>query len=177
MYNSGLDSLLATLGTILLWVCLISLAIAIFSIVCQWKIFKKAGQPGWAALIPFYNIYVLFKIAWNTNMFWIYLGVVIGADILGNIIPGGFGAFVLFVGYIAVFVLAVMMHIKLTKAFGHGGAFAVGLVLLHVVFMAILAFGNSTYIGFKSDNMTVGNMTDEESRQAALEKIKAKHST
>lgn len=144
--------------------CIILLAIAVFSIVCQWRIFAKAGEPGWAALIPFYNVYVMFKIAWNTQMFWIYLGVSLGSSFLGNLISGSFGTLITFAGSIAIFVLMIMLYVKLAKAFGYSGGFAVGLVLLNTIFIAIMAFSNNTYVG-------PDGIMDEAAKQAALNKL------
>ena len=99
-------------------------ALAIVEIVALWKVFAKAGEPGWAALIPFYNTYVLFKIAWGNG--WKFLLL---------LIP------------IANIVFSIMANVKLAKAFGKGGGFAVGLILLPVVFYPILGFGSAQYEG------------------------------
>jgi hypothetical protein len=89
------------------------------------RFFEKAGEPGWAAIIPFYNLYVLFKITW-----------VQGWKFLLMLIP------------IANFVIAIITMVKLAKAFGKSGGFAVGLIFLSVIFYCILAFDNSiNYIG------------------------------
>lgn len=50
---------------------IISLALLVLTIIAMWKMFEKAGEPGWAALIPFYNAYVLFKISWGNG--WYFL--------------------------------------------------------------------------------------------------------
>jgi hypothetical protein len=103
---------------------IIGLAVAVLSIVAMWKIFDKAGEPGWAAIIPFYNLYVLFKITWGSG--WKFLLM---------LIP------------IANIVIAIITMVKLAKAFGKSGGFAVGLIFLSVIFYCILAFDSSTYIG------------------------------
>jgi len=103
---------------------ILSLAIAVLSIVALWKIFEKAGEPGWAAIIPFYNLYVLFKITWGSG--WKFLLL---------LIP------------IANIVIVIITLVKLAKAFGKSGGFAVGLIFLSVIFYCILAFDSSTYIG------------------------------
>ena len=102
----------------------LSLAFAVLAIVAMWKIFEKAGKPGWAAIIPFYNIYVLFEITWGNG--WKFLLL---------LIP------------IANIVFAIITMVKLAKAFGKGGGFAVGLIFLSVIFYCILAFGPSEYEG------------------------------
>ncbi len=97
------------------------LALAVY-IAATWKIFAKAGEPGWAALVPFYNLYVLFKITWGQgSRFWLLL------------IP------------VYNIVLLIQTYIKLAAVFGKGGGFAAGLIFLSPVFMLILAFGNCRY--------------------------------
>ena len=77
---------------------LVIFAICIVMIIAEWKLFKKAGQPGWAAIVPFYNAYVLTKITWGNG--WLFL---LGFLPLGNII------------------FLIFTWIKLAKAFGKGG--------------------------------------------------------
>ena len=100
------------------------LALAVLGIVAMWKIFEKAGEPGWAAIIPFYNLYVLFKITWGEGWKFLFL-----------LIP------------VANIVFAIITMVKLAKAFGKGGGFAVGLIFLGPIFYCILAFGQSQYLG------------------------------
>ncbi len=104
------------------FICLI---FEVFMIVCMWKMFEKAGEPGWAAIVPLYNAYVMFKIAWGNG--WKFLLL---------LIP------------IANIVFAIMLPFKLAKAFGKSSGFGAGLLFLSVVFYPILAFDNSIkYVG------------------------------
>jgi hypothetical protein len=103
---------------------LIGAILAVFFIVVMWKIFTKAGQYGWAAIIPFYNWYVLLKIAGRPG-WWLIL------------------FFIPFVNLIMYIVVAV----DVAKNFGKGGGFAVGMILLPFIFFPILAFGSATYQG------------------------------
>ncbi|HRX57652.1 MAG TPA: DUF5684 domain-containing protein [Eubacteriales bacterium] len=103
---------------------LISLAVAVLAIIALWKIFEKAGEPGWGAIIPFYNAYLLFKITWGNG--WSFLLM---------LIP------------IANIVIGIITMVKLAKAFGKSGGFAVGLIFLSIIFECILAFDTSTYLG------------------------------
>ena len=103
---------------------ILSLALAVLGIVAMWKIFEKAGEPGWAAIIPFYNIYVLFEITWGNGWKFLFL-----------LIP------------IANIVFAIITMVKLAKAFGKSGGFAVGLIFLSIIFYCILAFDKSEYLG------------------------------
>lgn len=107
---------------------ILMLAISVFAIVSMWKVFKKAGKEGWAALIPIYNLVVLFQIS--------------GIDpkkLLWFLLP--------FIGQIIVFVYLIMAYINLAKAFGKSSGFAAGLIFLNVIFMGILAFDDSVYSG------------------------------
>lgn len=104
-------------------------AISVFLIIAMWFVFEKAGQPGWAAIIPIYNFLILIKVA-GKEWWWIF-------GILLTIIP--------FVGPILILVWAIMIMHGLSKNFGKEAGFTVGLVLLYPVFLAILAFGSAQY--------------------------------
>ena len=103
--------------------------IVLFSVVVGWKVFTKAGQPGWAVLIPIYNLYVYTQIVKRPG-WWILL-------YFASVIP--------VVGSLAVLVVSIMDTIRLAKVFGKGTGFGVGMILLGVIFYPILAFGDSNY--------------------------------
>lgn len=102
----------------------VMLAIAVVCVVGMWKLFAKAGVPGWASIVPLYNMYCLFKISMGNG--WLFLLTVIPC---------------------VNFVVLIIMYIKLAKAFGQGVGFGIGLVFLNPIFMLILGFGSSRYIG------------------------------
>jgi hypothetical protein len=113
------------LGTLL--VCwFIAMVCAIIKIIGLWKIFKKANRGGWEAIIPIYSDWVLFEITGY---------------------PGWFSLFVLIPGFgpIIMLVFSILAKIRLTKAFNKSDGFAVGLILLEVVFYPILGFDKSKY--------------------------------
>lgn len=110
--------------------------ISIFSIITMWKIFKKAGKKGWEAIAPFYNIFVLFEITWGNG--------IIMLSLLASIIP--------VIGSIIIFVILVLTYNKLAKSFGKSTGFAVGLIFLNPIFMGILAFDKSEYLGVQKKN-------------------------
>lgn len=111
---------------------LIGLAIAIFCIVATWKMFEKAGKPGWAAIIPIYNTIVLFDII-GYKWYYIFLFLLSGVPIIGSLL---------------LFAFIVMYSIKLAKAFGQEVGFGIGLALISPVFIAIIAFNkNIKYVG------------------------------
>lgn len=102
----------------------IMLTIAVIVIIAEWRIYEKAGKPGWAVLIPFYNIIVLLEIV-GKPIWWIFLFLVPFVNI----------------------VFGVWVTNLLSKSFGKDEAFTVGLILLGFVFYPILGFGDAKYIG------------------------------
>ena len=108
------------LGSLL--VILIVLAICLFVIVSAWKVFEKAGQPGWGILIPIYNMYLLLLIAGKPG-WWLIL----------YLIP------------LVNFVIGLIVAIDIAKNFGKDAAFGLGLFFLGFIFYPILAFGSAQY--------------------------------
>ena len=111
----------------------------ILMIAACWKIFTKAGQPGWASIIPIYNWYIICKIVGRPG-WWVIL----------LLIP--------FVN----FIIGIILCIDLAKSFGKGVGFGIGLVLLGVIFFPILAFGSAQYQG-----PTAGSLPPRTAPQAA----------
>lgn len=115
--------------------------------VAAWRIMVKAGEPGWKGIIPVYNIYSLYKISWKTSMFWALLVL----ELLSSIIQSASDGFLLsFVGWIcsvAGLVIGIMGLHKVSKSFGHGAGFTLGLIFLNPIFLLILGFGSSQYLG------------------------------
>ena len=121
---------------------------ALIYVICRWRIFTKAGEKGWKALIPYYATYTEYSITWigilgivmqllfpmsgylTTNYEVASLMYIIGS-ILG----------------LAAAVIGFMQVHKLSRAFGHGFGFTLGLLFLNPIFMLILAFGKSEYVG------------------------------
>ena len=103
---------------------IIWLLVAILVIAGMWKVFTKAGKPGWAAIIPIYNLVVLLQIA-GKPLWWIVL---------------------LFIPIVNI-VIAVMVMISVAKAFGKGTGFALGLLFLSPIFIPILGFSDAQYTG------------------------------
>jgi hypothetical protein len=98
------------------------LAFAVVMIAAGWRVFEKAGKPGWAAIIPIYNTIVLLEIA-GKPIWWIFLMLIPFVNI----------------------VIAILVMIDLAKNFGKGAGFAVGLILLPFIFFPILGFGSAEY--------------------------------
>ena len=103
---------------------LVMLACAVIMIASMWKVFTKAGQPGWAAIVPIYNMIVLLQIV-GKPLWWILL----------MLIP------------LVNFVIVILVYIDLARSFGKGTGFGIGLVFLSFIFFPILGFGDARYIG------------------------------
>ena len=103
----------------------VMLVVYAIMIISQWKIFARAGKPGWASIIPIYNSYVFFEIA-EGNGLKMFLSLI---PIIGFIFP-------------------IIATIKLAKAFGKGTGFGLGLLFLAPIFYPMLAFSkDAEYIG------------------------------
>lgn len=120
----------------------------IFLIIGLWQVFAKAGEEGWKALIPFYNFYILFKISDMAPLFWVDLLCLALAGIVYWISRVFFFLYPLgWIFTLASFVLELMMWTNLSKAFGHGMGYALGLTFLNPIFIMVLGFGGSRYWG------------------------------
>ncbi|MCY1040130.1 DUF5684 domain-containing protein [Corallococcus sp. bb12-1] len=105
-------------------VTIIYLAIMAAMIAGMWKTFAKAGEPGWAAIVPIYNIYVMTKIV-GRPAWWIVLALIPCVN----------------------FIALIILGIDMAKSFGKDTGFGIGLGLLAPVFYAILGFGDAKYQG------------------------------
>lgn len=123
--------------------------IILLPFIAAWKLFKKAGIPGWKALIPVYNIYLMFKI---TGMPIICIIPYLAYTIIGYIytdyskIPKNF-LIIFIVLTIIYYVIDIIKQIKLGKVFGKGILFILGLIFLSPIFEIILGMGKSKYQG------------------------------
>lgn len=100
------------------------LAFLVFMIASVWKVFEKAGKPGWAILIPIYNLVVFLEIV-NKPLWWILLFFIPGVN----------------------FAAALMLNIELAKSFGKDSGFGLGLTFLSFIFYPILGFGDAQHLG------------------------------
>ena len=118
-------------------------------IIANWNIFTKAGEAGWKSLIPIYGDYVSYKISWQTSYFWLsfILGIVASYVSSANLNESIFLTVIATLLRIVIAVINIMYCIKLSRAFGHGIGFAIGLILLQPIFLLILGFGSDQYYG------------------------------
>ena len=111
-------------GIAQLIVAVIYLAVIILFLAGLWKTFEKAGQPGWGAIVPIYNVYLMCKIAGRPG-WWVLLYIIPCVSII----------------------IAIIVALDIAKAFGKGSGFGIGLALLGFIFFPILGFGDARYIG------------------------------
>lgn len=116
------DATMQAILTVYLVFAVIMLVVAVISVVAMWKIFVKANLAGWKSLIPIYNTVCLYKITWGSG--WMFLTM---------FVP------------LVNFVIAIMTMHKLSKSFGKGVGFTIGLILFQPIFLLILAFGSAEY--------------------------------
>jgi len=101
-----------------------SLVLAAFYLFCYWKLYAKAGKPGWAVLIPVYNVLVQLEII-GREWIWILL----------LLIP------------IVNVVVGIVMMLDLAKVFGKDTTFGILLVIFPWVMIPVLALGDAKYLG------------------------------
>ena len=106
------------------WGGWVAIAICILSIVGTWKVFTKAGRPGWASIIPIYNLFVL-------------------VDMAGK--PWWWALVILLVPIVGVPIMLIIASIALAERFGKGTLYGVGIAFLGFIFLALLGFDDSTY--------------------------------
>ncbi len=100
----------------------LSLALIVLMLVSIWKIYEKAGKPGWAAIVPIYNLIVLLEIV-RKPLWWIIL---------------------LLIPVVNIIFCIIVSH-RLSRSFGQGIGFTIGILLLSCVFFPLLAFGEYQY--------------------------------
>lgn len=148
-----------------------SAVIGLFSLICYFKLYQKAGEKGWKCLIPIYNGWMLYKLGWKTGKFWarffvtlasvlagaaLALGVALcfSSVYFGDVAPeiwmvllvltaGGISAILT----IVLLVMRIRFYVHLSRSYGEEGAFAIGLLFVKLIFIAIMAFDENRYVG------------------------------
>ena len=116
-YSSSLSGMSPVM--IILWAIVMILLIA-----AEWKIYTKAGKPGWAVIIPIYNIIVFLQIV-GRPIWWILL---------------------LLIPFVNFIIMIIIIH-DLSKSFGKGVGYTLGILFLGIIFIPILGFGSAKYVG------------------------------
>jgi hypothetical protein len=120
-YGSGDYEAAAGMGA---GMTILFIVIGVLMIVSMWKVFTKAGKPGWAAIIPIYNFVVMLQIAQKPE-WWIILMLIPFVNII----------------------IGIIVAVAIAEKFGKSSGFAIGMILLPIVFYPILAFGDARYQG------------------------------
>ena len=120
---NDIDQVIALFAWILIFCVIMNLLVLTVVAIGKWKVFEKAGKPGWAAIIPIYNLYVILEIA-ELPTWYLVLYFIPFANI-----------------YVQIY-----SSIELAKKFGEKVGFAIGLFLLPIIFWPILGFGKSEYL-------------------------------
>ena len=107
----------------ILLLVLLYLAVIVLTIAGLWGVFAKAGQPGWAAIVPIYNAYIMVKII-DKPIWWFIM---------------------LFIPCISI-VFCILVWVEICKRFGKGGGYVVGIMLLPFIFIPMLGLGNAQYM-------------------------------
>lgn len=130
-----MESSNAVSGIAILIIGLIYLGVIGLVIASWWKIFEKAGKPGWAAIVPIYSAIMMLEIIGKPT-WWLLM---------------------FFIPFVNI-VFAIWMTNMLSKSFGKEEGYTVGLILLGFVFLPMLAFGDAHYVGPAGDpNFRSGN--------------------
>lgn len=154
MIFGGLAIFLIIFVIFIIMICLVAI---VLKIIGTWKILEKAGKPGWAALIPFYNTFMLCEIT-GVRPIWIIATLII--SIVSSTISGFVNAFTFalpFVSYVTFLIgmlsfaitvyFSIILNISLAKSFGKEDSYAIGLILLEPVFYFMLGTDSSKYLG------------------------------
>jgi uncharacterized protein DUF5684 len=103
---------------------IVPLGFAILFAFANWKLFTKAGEPGWASIVPLYNLVVLFRIS-GKPLWWLLLLLIPGVNL----------------------VVTILFSIALAQRFGKTTGYGIGLAFLPMIFYPMLGFGSATYQG------------------------------
>ena len=103
---------------------IVCLVVFVFEIASHWRVYTKAGKPGWASIVPLYNLYVLLQIV-GRPWWWLLLCFIPLVNI----------------------VVSIIICVDLAKCFGKGVGFALGIIFLPFIFIPVLAWGDAQYQG------------------------------
>ena len=131
----GVEALVVAAFGILGVIIAIIAVLLVLQIIGMWKVFTKAGEKGWKAIIPFYNIAILYKISgMSPYLVFVYLGLLI--PIVNFFVAGAIG------------VMSLYQVINLSKGFNKSTGFTVAIIVVPFIAYLMLGFGDSKYVGF-----------------------------
>lgn len=129
---------------ILLLLALTSIFI-VLELMGKWQVFRKMGIAPWKCLIPYYSTYVAYRAVWSVQFFWAWLML----ELVSSFLPSPFALELRFLVRLIAFVVLVLLTVcnvlfcyQLSRAFGEGIAFTVGLFLIPWIFYLILGFSS-----------------------------------
>ena len=132
---------------------LVLFVLLVLLVIAHWRLFKKAGVGGWKSIVPVYNTYTLFKIAWRVKYFWVMIifqvlsvAVTVPAIYNGRE-PMFFIKLLSALLMVITQIISVLMNFKLSRSYGHGFFFGLMLWIFPTLFMLILGLGGSKYVG------------------------------
>ena len=140
-------------------------------VIGEWSLFKKFGEKPWKSLVPYYNTYIMYKRTWSKRSFWIYFLTSTlftisqnTSNSLAHHFPNSSWKTLIILialpfGIIAA-VCSVLYTLRLSEAFGKGKLFCVGLLVIYPIFISILGFDRSQYVGPISEAQ-VQDITEE----------------
>lgn len=112
------------------------------------KMFIKAGEAGWKAFIPFYSDFICFRISWQTRIFVPYLIALLAGYVLTSLSTANAVVSVLTaLVCIAYTVLAIILRIRLAKAFGKGVGCGILMIFFPFIVTLVLGYGKAQYVG------------------------------
>lgn len=123
--------LLAFLGAYIV----VIIAIVVLQIIAWWKIFTKAGEKGWKSIIPFYNIFVLYRIS-GMSPYLVFVYLLLFIPIVNIFAAATIG------------IISLYQTINLAKGFNKSTGFTVAMIVVPFIAELILGFGQSQYVGF-----------------------------
>lgn len=134
---------------------IVALVLYILEVIAYWKIFTKAGKPGWHSIIPILNNFDEVDLSWNRTMAWVGVGISLVSCVITSIMQmqsqtGSYSTVLTIILYVLVavaIIYGIMVNFKLAKAFGKGIGFFLGLTFLSPIFRLILGFGKAEYQG------------------------------
>lgn len=153
-----MEEILAGMAAFLGIVLVITIVLAVITIIANWKLFEKAGEPGWSAIIPFYSNYQMAKIATgNDKLSWAFVILSVINVVLSNSKSKVLSSIAILCS-LAFLVIACYVYYKYAESFGQSTAMCVLSIFFAPIIFMIMAFNNNTeYVGPNGVSSFKGN--------------------
>lgn len=127
---------------------IIGLIMEILTIIGGWKLFKKFGEPGWKALVPFYNTWTEYHYTWKPTMaIPMYVCGFGGGLVMELTADGSVPQIIASILFLVGVVFNIVAYSKRSKAFGHGIGYTIGHIVAPGIMTMVLGFGKDVYVG------------------------------